>query len=276
MVPPAAASFLILASSRLRGWSLRARQLECEQIMGERDISSIWSKTSSEAWLASSTTPRSFASLTNSLPKRRQAAPFLLVGGGIGKLVVEEMDGPGKAHAQLMKTSEQSGVVAENSGIFDRLIDDDLALGGDAFCILFQEGELELLGMRRHHFADFRRAQECGIAHRAHAFRRQRRLGRVDGEEPAIQPAFDHARIVGLGEILIDIVLLHDVPARPRQIGGHVEMGVDADQLLVQRPRVVRRPGESRRQRQRRRSIHHQCPPRKFHRPLQSEIPGRC
>ena len=195
MLPPAAASLLIRASSRLRGWSWTARQPECEQMMGARDKSTIWSNTSSEAWLASSTTPRSLASCTNCFAQRRQPAPFLLVGGGIAELVVEEMHRPRHAHAQFVKAAQQGHIVAQDAGILDRLENDDLPLGGDARRI-FRPGRPVRIG---------RDAPPPSRGSRRRAGRRRRACalmpsgvsgacGRVDGEEAALQPAFHHAR----------------------------------------------------------------------------------
>src|SRR5436853_235763 len=66
-------------------------------------------------------------------------------------------------------------------------------------------------------------------------FRCQGALRRVDGEEAAFESALHHARIVDLREIGLVGVSLHDVPARARKMGRHVEVRVEADEPIVQR-----------------------------------------
>ena len=112
---------------------------------------------------------------------------------------------------------------------------DALALGGNARRIFRHKGQFEFVGMRRHHFADFRGAQKGGVAHRQHAGIGHGRLRRVDRPETAIQPAFEHPRQINLREIFLIAVTLHDVPAGTRQAGRGIKMGVEADQLLMQR-----------------------------------------
>jgi hypothetical protein len=109
---------------------------------------------------------------------------------------------------------------------------------------------------------DFGGAQQGGIARCHLAFRRQRPLRGVDGEEAAVQSAFHHAGIIDLGEIGFVGMAPHHVPAGPRQADRCVEMGVQADQPLVQgAPTGLCRGRQTGQGGERDGAINHQHPP---------------
>ncbi len=55
----------------------------------------------------------------------------------------------------------------------------------------------------------------------------------VDRPEPAVQRAFDHARVVHLREC-VAVVALFDVEAGAAEIGRRIQMAVERDQALLQ------------------------------------------
>ena len=205
MTPPSAASFLIRSSSMLRGWLNTALAPECDRMIGVVDSASIWSNAQVGRMrrIDHDAEPVRFGD--ELLAERRQPVPFrtLRIGRGIGKIVVGEMHRPDHAHAEIAERLEQREVLPDRIGVLHALIDDALAAPPTMRAASSARGrELEIAGVARHHLADFHRALQRRVARRRVALRRARPLAGVDGEEPAIEPAPHHARIIHLGEVV--------------------------------------------------------------------------
>ena len=162
------------------------------------------------------------------------------------------MHRPDHAHAEIVEGLDERQILPDRVGVLHALVDDAPARRDDPGGVVGFGRQREIAGVARHHLADFDRALQRLVARGRIAFGRARPLAGVDGEEPAIEPAPHHARIVHLGEVVGVGVVLHHAPAGTAEARGRVEMGVERQEPLVDGVRVGgKRRGRAREDRDR-------------------------
>jgi hypothetical protein len=139
-------------------------------------------------------------------------------------------------HAQRIERLQKGEVMSQGITIFDAHVHDALAARGDGGGVLGTQSKLEVLVVLCNHLVDSHRGLERGVSGARLACRCSRSLGGVDGPKASVEAAAHHARIVDLREVVSKVVALHDVPSGTPEVDWSVEVCVERQELLVDRP----------------------------------------
>ncbi len=166
---------------------------------------------------------------------RAQAVPLraLGVGGRVGELVVEKVHGAHQAQPLRVIKTQQRRIGHQRAGVFHADVHHALAGGLDARGIGRRGGQCKTLRLRGHQCVDPQQALQTGIAIVQVRGRTAIALSRVDRPEPAIQRAFDHARVIHLRQAVTPMRLQY-VEVGALQIGRRVQMRIQRDQAFLQ------------------------------------------
>ena len=149
--------------------------------------------------------------------------------GRIGEIVVADVRQRDHPQALLVVEAEQAGVGLQRVGVLHADVDRLPARGLDPRRVVGGGGQLELVRVGGHHLADLGQAPEPGVARLQVAAGIAFALAGEHHPEAAIEPAFDHARVIDLRTVFLEGMAVGDLPARPGKQRRRIEMGVEVD-----------------------------------------------
>ena len=148
---------------------------------------------------------------------------------GIGDVVVSVVDEAEVAGAELVVLLEQRQVLADREAVLDPDHRDQLPLGVDPFRVVRAIGDLDDVRMHRSGAVDGVELGHRPLPGRFVVLGRPLALAEIDDEEPHVEAALLHPRVVHL-EVLVDVSGVHLVGG---VVEGDVNVGVEGHHRVV-------------------------------------------
>ena len=150
------------------------------------------------------------------------------------------MDRSNHPHAKIVEGLHQRQIARYGRAVLHAHEDKALLAGQDAGGVIRLQRQFELRVVARDHFPDLRSPNQSVIPGCGVACRSARALGCKDDKEAAVDTPLNHPRKVDLAIVQKGVVPVQYAPARPGEVGGGVEMGVEHHRRFVRLPWIWR------------------------------------